>query len=83
VTRERGRQTKNPLGNSASDLQKILVDFRRIRPPVQTPTDLLNDALVSIGIETLCREAASYCLGVREDRRKFLVKQSVGFGTRR
>src|SRR5258708_2813505 len=79
VTRERGRQAESSPGNSVGDLQKILVDFRCICPSVQTPADLLNNPLVSIGVKTLCGETASYRLGVRKDRRKFLVGWTCGF----
>jgi hypothetical protein len=37
---------------------QILVDFRCVRPPVQTPTNLFNNSVVSIGVEWLRGEAA-------------------------
>jgi hypothetical protein len=63
VTRERGRQAKSSHGNSVSDLQKILVDVRCIRPSIQAPADLFNNPSVSIGVKTLCGETASDGLG--------------------
>ena len=79
VPRERGRQAESCLGNSVGYLQKILVDFRCIRPPVQTPANLFNNPLVSIGVETLRGEAASSRLGVSENRRKFLAERNWRF----
>ena len=83
MTRKRSRQAKGSFGNAVSHLQKILVDFRCIRPPVQTPADLLNNPLVSIGIEALRGKATSYRLGVGEDQRKFFAERNCIFGTHR
>ena len=67
MTRERSRQAESSLGNAVGNFQKILVDFRRVRPPVKTPADLLDDSLVPEGIEALRGQTASYRLGVGKD----------------
>jgi hypothetical protein len=79
----RSRQAKGSFGNATRDLQEILIDFRCVRPPVQTSANLLDNPLVSIGIEALRGEATSYRLGVGEDRRKFLAERNCSFGMHR
>jgi hypothetical protein len=79
MTRKRSRQAKGSLGNAIGGLQEILVDFRCIRPPVQTPANLFNNSLVSVGVKTLRGKAASSRLGVSENRRKFLAERNWRF----
>ena len=69
--------------NAVGNFQKILVDFRCVRPPVKTTADLLDDSLVPEGIEALRGQTASYRLGVGKDGGEFLVERNYGSGTHR
>ncbi len=64
VTRQSRNETKRPTRRAMGDFEQVLIDLVCIGPAIQAAPDLIQNALISPGVQPLRRQAGCAGLGV-------------------